>query len=106
MNGGLVQRLSGFEILVAPYTIAHLKLNLFLQDQGWNRTDTERLGIYLTNTLEEAQEKETIPFAGFIAEETNEAVSIKRDKPILAISRYQKSIRFRTLCYTYPLSSI
>ena len=85
VNGKLVERLSGFEILMASYTIAHLKLSLFLQDQGWNPTDTERLGIYLTNTLEEAQEKETIPFAGFIAEETNEAVSIKRDKPILAI---------------------
>ena len=85
VNGKLVKRLSGFEILVASYTIAHLKLSLFLQDQGWNPTDTERLCIYLTNTLEEAQEKETIPFAGFIAEEANEAVSIKRDKPILAI---------------------
>ena len=85
VNGELVNRLAGFEILVASYTIAHLKLSLFLQDQGWNLTDAERLCIYLTNTLEEAQEKETIPFAGFIAEEANAAVSVKRDKPILAI---------------------
>ena len=85
VNGDLVKRLFGFEILVAPYTITHLKLNQFLQDHGWNSTDTDRIQVYLTNTLEEAQEKEPIPFAGFIAEETNEAVSIKRDKPILAI---------------------
>ena len=85
VNGGLVNRLSGFEILVASYTIAHLKLGLFLQDQGWNPTDVERLCIYLTNTLEEAQEKETIPFAGFIAEEANAAVKVKKDTPILAI---------------------
>ena len=85
VNGELVNRLLGFEILVASYTIAHLKLSLFLQDQGWNATDVERLCIYLTNTLEEAQEKETIPFAGFIAEEANAAVKVKKDTPILAI---------------------
>ena len=85
VNGKLVERLSGFEILVASYTIAHLKLSLFLQDQGWDPTGNERLSIYLTNTLEEAQEKETIPFAGFITEEANAAVKIKRETPILAI---------------------
>ncbi|MDE0012157.1 MAG: N-6 DNA methylase [Candidatus Poribacteria bacterium] len=85
VNGKLVKRLSGFEILIASYTIAHLKLSLFLQDQGWDPTDSERLPIYLTNTLEEAQEKETIPFAGFITEEANAAVKIKRETPILAI---------------------
>ena len=85
VNGELIKRLSGFEILVASYTIAHLKLSLFLQDQDWDPTDPERLSIYLTNTLEEAQEKETIPFAGFIAEEANAAVKVKRETPILAI---------------------
>ena len=85
VNSNLVKRFFGFEILVAPYTITHLKLSLFLKDREWNSADTDRLQIYLTNTLEEAQEKEPLPFAGFIAEEANEAVSVKRDKPILAI---------------------
>ncbi len=85
VNGKLVKRLSGFEILVASYTIAHLKLSLFLQDHGWNPTEIERLCVYLTNTLEEAREMETIPFAGFITEEANAAARVKRDTPILAI---------------------
>ena len=51
INDQLVKRIFGFELLVAPYTIAHLKLSLFLQAQGW-RAD-ERLAIYLTNTLEQ-----------------------------------------------------
>ncbi len=85
VNGKLVKRLSGFEILVASYTIAHLKLSLFLQDHDWNPTDIERLCIYLTNTLDEAREMETIPFAGFITEEANAAAKVKRDTPILAI---------------------
>ena len=84
VNAQLVRRIFGFELLVAPYTIAHLKLSLFLQAQGW-RAD-ERLGIYLTNTLEQPDEMQpSIPFAGFISDEANAALSVKRDEPLLAI---------------------
>ena len=84
INADLVKRIFGFELLVAPYTIAHLKLSLFLQAQGW-RAD-ERLGIYLTNTLEEPIERtQRLPFAGFISDEANAAVSVKRDEPLLVI---------------------
>ncbi len=84
VNTQLVKRLFGFEILVAPYTIAHLKLSLFLQTQGWQAT--ERLRIYLTNTLEEPVAREQrLPFAGFISDEANAAVSVKRDEPLLVI---------------------
>ena len=93
VNAQLVKRLFGFEILVAPYTIAHLKLSLFLQAQGWQAT--ERLRIYLTNTLEEPIEREQrLPFAGFISDEANAAVSVKRDEPLLVIlgnPPYQRS---------------
>ena len=84
VNAQLVKRIFGFELLVAPYTIAHLKLSLFLQAQGW-RAD-ERLGIYLTNTLEQPDEMQpSIPFAGFISDEANAALSVKRDEPLLVI---------------------
>ena len=83
VNAQLVKRLFAFEVLVAPYTIAHLKLSLFLKSQGWNTQ--ERLRIYLTNTLEEAVEKERYIFAEYISDETNAAVSVKRDLPILVI---------------------
>ena len=84
INAQLVRRLFGFELLVAPYTIAHLKLSLFLQSQGW-RAD-ERLRIYLTNTLEQPQEmQESLPFAEFITDEANAALSVKRDAPLLVI---------------------
>ena len=84
VNAQLVNRIYGFELLVAPYTIAHLKLSLFLQAHGWH--DNERLRIYLTNTLElPAEMVETQPFAPFISDEANEALSVKRDKPILVI---------------------
>jgi len=84
VNAQLIRRIFGFELLVAPYTIAHLKLSLFLQAQGW-RAD-ERLGIYLTNTLEQPDEMQpSIPFAGFISDEANAALSVKRDEPLLVI---------------------
>ena len=84
INAQLVRRIFGFELLVAPYTIAHLKLSLFLQAQGW-RAD-ERLRIYLTNTLEQPDEMQPpIPFAGFISDEANAALSVKRDEPLLVI---------------------
>ena len=84
INAQLVRRIFGFELLVAPYTIAHLKLSLFLQAQGW-RAD-ERLRIYLTNTLEHPQEmQESLPFTEFISDEANAALSVKRDEPLLVI---------------------
>ena len=84
VNAELVKRLFGFELLVAPYTIAHLKLSLFLQAQGWRAG--ERLRVYLTNTLEQPAEMQpTLPFAEFISEEANAALSVKRDEPLLVI---------------------
>ena len=84
VNAELVKRIFGFELLVAPYTIAHLKLGLFLQAQGWHAD--ERLGIYLTNTLEQPSEMQPpLPFAEFITDEANAALSVKRDEPLLVI---------------------
>ena len=84
INAQLVKRFFGFELLVAPYTIAHLKLGLFLQTHGW-RAD-ERLRIYLTNTLDAPGEVQApLPFAAFISEEANAALAVKRDEPLLVI---------------------
>ena len=84
INTALVKRIFGFELLVAPYTIAHLKLSLFLQAQGW--LADERLRIYLTNTLEQPAEMQpSLPFAEFISDEANAALSVKRDEPLLVI---------------------
>ena len=84
VNAQLVKRIFGFELLVAPYTIAHLKLGLFLQAVGW-RAD-ERLGIYLTNTLDApGKQQPPLPFVEFISEEANAALSVKQDAPLLVI---------------------
>ena len=79
----LLPRLFGFELLMAPYAVAHLKMELLLNQTGYEFEADQRLGIYLTNTLEEAKKRaETLGFAGFITEEGNAAAEVKKDKRI------------------------
>ncbi len=81
----LLSRLFGFELLMAPYAIAHLKLGLELQELGYQFTGKQRLGIYLTNTLDEALKKSEVLFGQFVAQEANEASGIKRDVPVMVV---------------------
>jgi predicted helicase len=81
----LLPRIFGFELLMAPYAIAHLKLGLFLEETGYQFDSGKRLGVYLTNTLDEALQKSESLFEEFIAEESDEAAEIKRYKPIMAV---------------------
>lgn len=51
----LLPRLTGFELMMAPYAIAHVKLGLKLADTGYKFASDGRAQIYLTNALEPAQ---------------------------------------------------
>lgn len=81
----LLPRLFGFELLMAPYAIAHLKLGLRLQETDYQFESEQRLGIYLTNTLEEAFKHSETLFAQWITEESNAAAKIKKDEPIMVV---------------------
>jgi len=81
----LLPRIFGFELLMAPYAVAHLKLGLQLQETGYQFQTDQRLGIYLTNTLDEAFKHAETLFAGWISEEANTAAEIKKDKPIMVV---------------------
>jgi type I restriction-modification system DNA methylase subunit len=81
----LLPRIFGFELLMAPYAIAHLKLGLFLEETGYRFDSGKRLGVYLTNTLEEAAFKSESLFKEFIAEESDEAAKVKRDLAIMIV---------------------
>jgi len=85
VRDNLLNRLFGFELLMAPYAIAHLKLGLQLQELGYQFQGKQRLGIYLTNTLDEAMKKSEILFGQFVAQEANEASEIKRDAPVMVV---------------------
>ena len=52
----LLTRLHGYELLMAPYAIAHLKIGLKLYETGYRFGGDERARVYLTNALEMAQD--------------------------------------------------
>ncbi len=91
----LLPRIFGFELLMAPYAMAHLKLGMQLAGLDLPEADRtrwayqfdsdERLGIYLTNTLEQAVKQSQILFGGYISNEANEAAKIKQDFPVMVI---------------------
>lgn len=85
----VLPRLFGFEIMIAPYTIAHLKMSMLLKEQGFIYFNKARLGIYLTNSLQEGNTIEDM-FGGFglaesISDESKEASRIKKEKPIMVV---------------------
>jgi predicted helicase len=84
----LLGRIFGFELLMAPYAMAHMKLALQLQEWGYDFEGDERLGIYLTNALEPALggvDERQLPFADFIENEAEAAESVKMEKPIMVV---------------------
>ena len=86
VSNHLLPRLFGFELLMAPYSVAHMKLGLQLQELGYDFKADERLNIFLTNTLEEAfDESGKLPFANFIAQEANQASKVKQELPVMVI---------------------
>jgi predicted helicase len=81
----LIPRLNGFELLMASYAMAHLKLDLLLSETGYKPTSNQRLRVYLTNSLEESHPDTGTLFASWLSSEANEANHIKRDAPIMCI---------------------
>ncbi len=81
----LIPRLNGFELLMASYAMAHLKLDMLLTETGYKSTKNERLNIYLTNSLEEHHKDTGTLFSNWLSSEANEANHIKRDTPVMCI---------------------
>ena len=81
----LIPRLNGFELLMASYAMAHLKLDLLLRETGYTQKTNDRLRVYLTNSLEESHPDTGTLFANWLSSEANEANRIKRDSPVMCI---------------------
>lgn len=81
----LLERLNGFELLMASYAMAHLQMDLLLTETGFKPTKDQRLKIYLTNSLEESHPDTGTLFANWLSSEANEANFIKRDTPVMCI---------------------
>ena len=104
----LIPRLNGFEVLMAPYVMAHLKLELILRESFLRADlerdpeethrrlaknplatddafDGERLRIFLTNSLEEYHSKPETSFVTWLSDESRAANFIKRDLPVMVV---------------------
>jgi len=83
------ERIFGFEILPAPFVVAHLQLGLLLRQLGAPLPDKagSRVGVYLTNALtgwDPDAKHPDLPFHE-LAEERDRAGDVKQSKPILVI---------------------
>jgi len=81
----LIPRLNGFELLMASYAMAHLKLDMLLRETGYDREADQRFRVYLTNSLEEHHPDTGTLFAGWLSNEANEANHVKRDTPVMVV---------------------
>ena len=81
-----LSRVLGFEIMPAPFVVAHLRVGSELQRLGANLKDHERASVYLTNALTgwEPETKKPLPFPEF-EEERKKADQVKQEAPILVI---------------------
>ena len=85
VENNLIPRLYGFELLMASYAMAHLKLDLLLTETGFKPTKDQRFRVYLTNSLEESHPDAGTLFSHWLSEEANEANRVKRDAPVMVV---------------------
>ncbi len=81
----LLPRLNGFELLMASYAMAHLKLDWVLKETGYEAKNDNRLQIYLTDSLQEAHPDAGTMFASWLSDESQEADRVKRETPIMVV---------------------
>ena len=87
VDDNLIPRLHGFELLMAPYAMCHLKLDLTLEELGYKQhEETPRLSVYLTNSLEEGEDETAkLGFGAWLSDEAKGANIIKRELPLMCV---------------------
>ena len=83
-----LERVFGFEIMPAPFAVAHLQVGLALRALDAPLGDGERAQVFLTNALTgwepTDEEKQMVAFPEMAAER-DRANRVKRDRPILVV---------------------
>jgi len=80
----LLPRINGFELMMAPYAVAHMKLAMVLKDTGYDFSGEGRLNVCLTNTLEAPgnSEDQISMFDDPLATESIEANKVKKNNGV------------------------
>lgn len=92
----LLPRLYGYELLMAPYSIAHLKIGLKLYETGYRFESNERAHIYLTNALEPASDEGQQAIVGMFSAFAHEAE---------AVNEVKRNMRFTVVIGNPPYSN-
>lgn len=82
----ILKNFYAFELMMAPYSVGHLKVGYLLEELGHQLQENERFQLYLTNTLDwEELEESKFPIMSSLAEESHRAGTVKKETPILVI---------------------
>ncbi len=82
----ILKNFYAFELMMAPYSVGHLKIGYLLEELGHPLQKDERFQLYLTNTLDMQELQETkLPGMSSLAEESHLAGKVKKETPILVI---------------------
>lgn len=92
----LLPRIYGYELMMAPYAIAHMKLTLKLGETGYQFMSEERVRVYLTNALEPASDEQQ-KLVGIVPALAHEAEAVN------AVKRY---VRFTVVLGNPPYSLV
>lgn len=90
----LLPRLYGYELMMAPYAIAHMKIGLKLSETGYQFKSNERVRVYLTNSLEPASDTQQ-KLVGILPALAHEAQ---------AVNAVKRSVRFTVVVGNPPYS--
>lgn len=85
VKNDLIPRLNGFELLMASYAMAHLKMDMLLKETGYKSDDEQRFRIFLTNSLEEAHPDSGTLFSSWLSDESTQANKIKKETPVMVV---------------------
>lgn len=81
----LIPRVNGFELLMASYAMAHLKLDMLLTETGYVPTKDQRLRVFLTNSLEEPHPDSGTLWGNLLSDEADQANEVKRDTHVMCV---------------------
>lgn len=81
----LLPRINGFELMMAPYIVSHLRLGLALQETGFTFMKNDRLRVFLTNTLEPHTGRQLEMLGANVADESRQAEETKVRAPITVL---------------------
>ncbi len=83
-----LKRVFGFEIMPAPFVVAHLQVGLTMEalDAALSEDESERAGVFLTNALTgwDPKAQEPLPFPE-LEEERDRADHVKQETPVLVV---------------------